>query len=85
MLYARLGILALSTAFEFLGVALGCALLLAHVLALQLFGIHQIASGNKLKYQEIKDTFFRAPWWQMRLRPFQFSSNQVCEVSHKGE
>ena len=85
VIYVRLGMLALGTSLGFLGVTLGCALLLAHVLSLQSFGISQLASGRKLKYQEIKDTIIRAPWWQMRLRPFQLSPNRVRAKSQKGE
>ncbi|SHK84465.1 spore germination protein [Desulforamulus aeronauticus] len=85
VIYIRFGILALGASLGFLGVTLGCALLLAHVLSLHSFGVSQLASGHKLQYQEIKDTVIRAPWWQMRLRPFQLSPNRVREKSGKRE
>ncbi len=85
VIYVRFGILALGTSLGFLGVTLGCALLLAHVLSLHSFGVSQLATGRKLKYQEVKDTIIRAPWWQMRLRPSQLSSDQVRERPHKGD
>ena len=85
VIFVRIIILALGAFLGFLGVTLGCALLLVHVLSLQSFGISQMAPERKLRYQEIKDTIIRAPWWQMRLRPLRLSENIVREKNKKGD
>jgi spore germination protein KA len=35
-----------------------------------------MAAGN-VRFQEVKDTFFRAPWWKMLLRPKGISKNKT--------
>ena len=65
----RFFLLLLATMFGFYGLMLGIAICVIHVLNLRSFGIPQLMLSGNLKYQEIKDTFFRAPWWQMRQRP----------------
>jgi spore germination protein KA len=84
VIFLRFGILALSSSLGFLGVTLGIAVVLAHVLSLRSFGVSQLGSGTNLKAQELKDTLIRAPWWQMRLRPFRLSPNRVRERTGKG-
>lgn len=83
VIYVRVLILALSTFLGFLGLTLGVALVLAHLVSLHSFGVSQLVPNPKLKYQEIKDTLIRAPWWQMRLRPFALSPNRVRENPDK--
>ncbi|MDU4959413.1 MAG: spore germination protein [Sporomusaceae bacterium] len=83
VIIARFGMLALASSLGFLGVTLGFALLLAHVLALRSFGVSQLNPDREWTYQEVKDTLLRAPWWQMRLRPDRLSANSVRERSGK--
>lgn len=55
--------------FGFYGFALGIAAGIIHILNLRSFGIPQITAAGNVRFQEVKDTVFRAPWWKMRLRP----------------
>ncbi len=65
----RFALLFLSSVFGFFGLILGISCVLIHVINLRSFGIPQITLSGKLQYQELKDIFIRAPWWQMILRP----------------
>lgn len=75
ILIIRFGILLLSSSFGFLGVTIGCAVLLIHILDLHSFGVWQLTPDRQLCYQNIKDTIFRAPWDQMLLRPLGLTGN----------
>lgn len=77
ILLLRFGILLLASCLGFLGVTVGFAFLLAHVLGLKSFGVWQLASGRTLHFQGIKDTVIRAPWRKMILRPEQLGKNAV--------
>ena len=55
--------------FGFYGFALGSAAVIIHILNLRSFGIPQITAAGNVRFQEVKDTALRAPWWIMRLRP----------------
>lgn len=77
ILLLRFGILLLASCLGFLGVTIGVAFLLAHVLGLQSFGVWQLSSGGELHFQGIKDTVIRAPWRKMILRPEQLAKNAV--------
>lgn len=68
-LYIRLLLLTLSSTFGFFGLMLGLSGVLIHILNLHSFGVPQIMFSKKLHYQNVKDTFIRAPWWQMIRRP----------------
>ena len=76
-LILRFGILLLASCLGFLGVTVGVALLLIHILGLSSFGIWQLTADRELRYQEIKDTVIRAPWFQMFSRPNRVSRNVV--------
>ena len=76
VIYIRLILLLLSSIFGFFGFVLGISGILIHVINLRSFDIPQLTPSGKLQYQEIKDTFFRAPWWQMILRP-NFAKDKV--------
>jgi len=82
ILLLRFGILVLASCLGFLGVTVGCAILLAHVLGLRSFGVWQLSSGRKLHFQGVKDTVIRAPWRKMILRPGQLSKNAVRQQDH---
>lgn len=77
ILLIRFGILLLASCLGFLGVTIGFALLLIHILGLSSFGLWQLAPDRKLRYQHVKDTAMRAPWYQMLLRPQQLGPNPV--------
>lgn len=77
VIYVRFALLLCGSTFGLFGLALGMCTLFIHLLSLESFGIPEISLPGTLKYQEYKDTFFRAPWWRMRLRPAKINSNRV--------
>jgi spore germination protein KA len=68
IIYLRLGLLFIAAMFGFYGLVAGLSLIAVHIISLRSFGVPQISLTGNLQYQEVKDTFFRAPWWQMRIR-----------------
>jgi spore germination protein KA len=48
---------------------LGFSALLIHILNLRSFGIPQVMIAEHYHYQNIKDTFIRAPWWSISFAP----------------
>ena len=74
-LILRFGILLLASCLGFLGVTVGVAFMLAHILGLRSFGLWQLTSDRKVRYQAVKDTVIRTPWYQMILRPEQIARN----------
>ena len=82
LIFMRLFLLVLGSTLGFLGLVLGLSYLLIRVLSLESFGISQVARDEHFQYQEIKDTFIRAPWWQMRTRRPVLSANQT-RMRHK--
>jgi spore germination protein KA len=69
IIYIRFFLLVLATGFGFFGLVLGIASVLIHLINLRSFGVPQVTISGELQYQELKDTFVRAPWWEMILRP----------------
>ncbi len=76
MIYIRIMLLIASSMLGFFGLMLGMTCLAIHILNLYSFGVPQIMLSRKLRYQNIKDTFIRAPWWQMIRRP-RFTANKI--------
>lgn len=75
----------LSSTFGLLGFVIGCSMILTHLLNLHSFGIPQIISMDNMKYQEVKDTFIRGPWWKMIKRPSSLTENKKRLNGDKGE
>ncbi len=69
VIYIRMLLLILSSIFGFFGFILGVSATLIHVINMRSIGVPQLILSGRLQYQEIKDTFIRAPWWQMITRP----------------
>lgn len=65
----RLAWLILASILGFPGFLLGVIALLIHLSSLKTFGIPYTSSLSKNVPQECQDTFFRAPWRKMILRP----------------
>lgn len=65
------------------GLAMGCIILLIHLLRLKSFGQWQISTTGDLRYQRNKDILFRAPLWQMRLRPARLTTEQSRNAGRK--
>lgn len=82
-LLLRFGILILASCLGFLGVTVGCAFLLAHILGLRSFGIWQLSADRTIRYQNVKDTVIRAPWYQMILRPEKIARNVVRQQNNQ--
>ena len=40
---------------------------------------------DNMKYQEVKDTFIRGPWWKMIKRPSSLTENKKRLNGDKGE
>ncbi len=68
IIYARLLLLTAATTFGLFGLILALSFLLIHILTLYSFGVPQVSASGNLQFQEIKDTFIRAPWWDMITR-----------------
>ena len=68
IIYLRVFLLTLATAFGLFGFILGGAVMAIHIMHLHSFGVPQVALTGSLRYQEVKDTWFRGPWWAMRTR-----------------
>ncbi len=61
----------------FFGLVLAMSAAMIHILNLRSFGIPQLMAAGNLRFQEVKDSFFRAPWQSMRLRQKRLSSNRT--------
>ena len=76
----RLALLILASCFGLFGLLLGMAMLYMHILRLNTFGVPQLVRDQPFRYQHVKDSFFRAPWWQMLTRPASLTQNQVRQT-----
>ncbi|WIW71278.1 spore germination protein [Anaerosinus gibii] len=85
IIYGRTLLILLSSTFGLLGFVIGCSMILTHLLNLHSFGIPQIISMDNMKYQEVKDTFIRGPWWKMIKRPSSLTENKKRLNGDKGE
>ncbi|MDL2274017.1 spore germination protein [Oscillospiraceae bacterium OttesenSCG-928-G22] len=72
----RFFLLLLASSLGLLGVVAGLGVLLLHILNLNSFGVPEVTPLDMLQYQEVKDTFFRAPWPKMLTRTASISQNQ---------
>ena len=80
--YLRLSLLLLSTTFGFFGLLVGASCVIIHLLNLYSCGVPHLMLSKKLQFQNVKDSFIRAPWWLMIRRPG-FAANSVRQ-SRKG-
>jgi spore germination protein KA len=77
IIYTRMLLITLSSILGLLGFIAGISIIMTHLLNLHSFGIPQMTSMDNLKYQEVKDTFFRGPWWKMIDRPTTLTKNKT--------
>lgn len=84
VIYIRFFLLFLSTSFGFFGFVSGISMVFLHIINLRSFGIPQIMMTGDIRFQELKDSFIRAPWYQMLLRPG-FSDNRRRVNNEAGE
>ncbi|MDF1493881.1 spore germination protein [Caproiciproducens sp. CPB-2] len=85
VIYTRVFLLAMATCFGLFGFVLGSSAVLIHILNLHSFGVSQLHFNGSLQFQEIKDTFIRAPWWEMLTRTKSMTNNLVRMKSSPGE
>jgi spore germination protein KA len=69
VIYIRFLLLLLSSGFGFFGFVTGVSITVIHMINLRSFGIQQIMLSGNLQFAEVKDSFVRAPWHTMVLRP----------------
>ena len=77
-------LLFLSAALGFYGLILGLVVLCVHMLKLESFGVPQVGWDTTLRYQNVKDTFVRGPFWSMIERPNGLSKDKVRMHPPKG-
>lgn len=77
IIYLRLALLALSSIFGLIGFVVGVLIFTIHILNLQSFGISQVENLKSFRFQNIKDSVFRAPWWEMLTRPRALTENRT--------
>lgn len=51
------------------GFVFGLLVVLIHLFGMRSFGIPYMGNFNSFKFQDLKDTMIRAPWWYMKYRP----------------
>jgi spore germination protein KA len=73
----RFILLLLASCFGFFGLTMGLSVLLIHMLQLESFGVLQLTPDRELRFQRLKDTAIRAPWWLMRTRPGAITEDRV--------
>jgi len=77
VIFLRYFFLLSASLLGFYGFILATSAATIHILNLRSFGIPQMMAAGNLRFQEVKDTFFRAPWWKMLLRPKGFTKNKT--------
>lgn len=65
----RFFLLGLSAALGLFGLVSGLALIGIHLCTLRSFGVPYLSPFVPTSAADLKDTFFRAPWWAMTTRP----------------
>ena len=71
----RIIFLLLASFLGFYGYIFGVMGLVLHMMSIRSFGIPYMINVPSFSTQDIKDTFIRAPWWDMYLRPKLFTKN----------
>ena len=74
-LVSRYFCLILASMMGLTGLMVGISSVLIHVLSMETLGIPSILPVKRLEYQEVKDTFIRAPWPNMLKRIWPLSGN----------
>ncbi|MDN4073173.1 spore germination protein [Fictibacillus terranigra] len=65
----RFPLIFLAATLGLLGIMLGIITIIVHLCTLRSFGLPYLTPIAPLQGRELKDTFFRAPWWMMNTRP----------------
>ncbi len=83
-LVSRYFCLILASMIGLTGLMVGISSVLIHVLSMETLGIPSILPVKRLEYQEVKDTFIRAPWPNMlkRIWPLSHNLTRQKKVTH---
>jgi hypothetical protein len=74
----RFPIMILAGTFGIFGLMIGVILIYIHIVSLRSFGMPYLSPTAPLRTSDLKDIFFRAPWWLMQRRPsFSGSSDHI--------
>ncbi|ADL13572.1 spore germination protein [Acetohalobium arabaticum] len=65
----RIPMIFLAASFGLFGIVWGYIFILIHLASLRSFGVPFMSPLMPFVWQDIKDTFIRAPWWKMNKRP----------------
>ncbi len=76
-------IMFLAASLGFYGIMSALLILLVHLCRLKSFGVPYLSGFAPFIAEEIKDTFFRGPWWWMYNRPRIFQPKQTKRQSVK--
>lgn len=75
IIFWRILILLLSSAFGFFGAFIGLSIMIIHINNLSSFGVEQTTLSGGFRFQSMKDIFIRAPWDRMIKRPENLTSD----------
>lgn len=72
----------IASMFGLYGIMLFIIMMLIHLCSIKSFGIPYMAPFTPMRFKDLKDTFFRAPLYQMKNRPtpFESANNQRTNV-----
>lgn len=76
----RLALLTAGGVLGFYGLALTSLAFLIHMASLRSFGVPYFAPWAPLKLKEIKDTFYRSPWWDVEDRPALIAGDDITRI-----
>jgi len=65
----RLGVLVAGAVLGLYGIAISFLAILIHMVGLRSFGVPYMAPWAPMRLREMKDSVYRAPWWDMTRRP----------------
>lgn len=85
IIYLRLFVLLMASMFGFLGLTVSLSIILTHLLTLNSFELPLLDLDGGTRLQQTKDTFIRAPWWKMILRPRGLSRDRTRIKPPEGE
>lgn len=77
----RFPIMILAGTFGIFGLMIGTILIYIHVVSLRSFGMPYLSPTAPLRISDLKDIFFRAPWWLMQRRPSFSGANDSRRVN----
>lgn len=73
----RLGLLLLASFMGLYGYIFGVTGALIYLFSMRSFGVPYMLEYGSINPNDLKDTFIRAPWWYMDLRPKQLAAKNV--------